>query len=77
MAATEVTGPGAVSSVGNGVSAHACSMSLLVSPAGNTAVPVNGLGIGTTSEQSIMVDVSWPRTAIFANAAANVDAMCA
>jgi hypothetical protein len=36
-------------------------------------LPTSGLGTGITSEQSVMVFVFWPITAIFAIAALNDD----
>jgi hypothetical protein len=48
-------------------------MSFMVLPAGRCGLPTTGLGTGMTSEQSIMLFVFCPITAIFAIAALNDD----
>ena len=71
--ATEVAGPGSVGRVGNGVEAHACSMSALERPAGKCAVDIGGGGVGTSSEQSTRSLSLKPRTVILRKAALNAD----
>lgn len=54
----EATGnsPGAAESVGNGVAAHAASMSAIVLPAGRKGSATVPVAIGMTSEQSVSAD---------------------
>ncbi len=68
-----MTGPGSLGRVGKGVLAQACSMSLLLRPAGKCAFEAGAGGCGTTSEQSMSWASSWPSRVILRKAALNAD----
>lgn len=66
--------------VGNAAVAHACSTSPWLRPGGKNDLALDtgtGAGVGMTSEQSTMFSIFCPSTWSLANAASNVEAMCA